>query len=841
MNVSKIALGMIAKDDSEFDSLKRCWDSVAPYVDGIYLTITQAPYDKLQKLAQQYGVNTDIRASEFNHYVPKEEIAWLEKYFGYKPNLKDGDKIFRFSEARNANLGFIPDDYDWYFWIDADDILLNGHLLKNLADSALNQGSEAVFLNYLYQVETQDGVFPLDGFIKPKEVAGTKIRNVIIQHLRERLVRIKGDYRKTWKWIGNIHETLIQQRETKKDENKEIEVLHISTGEKMRNALDRNTRILEHDIYETKGKDPRPLYYLGKAYFDLHTPEAHKKAKELILKYLSPEIHQPNMSGWKEERCQAWEYLAEILREEGQKNNAIKALHNALMEYPQFPSTYFNLAISHMVKEDYDAARFWAIMGSKVPQSKTTLVSNPRDLESRAYEVIYNAGIKTNRVDEAWAAMEKLKDLYPNDQAINQQWQFINETRDVRDQLKDYAHMVNYLIKTGQQDKVRPLLSAAPYQIADNPYLANLRHSLFPPKDWTDKEIAFYCGPQFTPWDATSIEQSGESFVGGSEEAVIYLTRELAKLGWKVVVYADPLKEGVHDGVEYLSHYKFNQKDNFNILVFWRAIGWVDMNCKANQIYLWCHDVQNPAEYTQERVDKLTKIIVLSKAQRENVPDVPDSKFVISSNGYFEHHPNGQLLNNPKWCIWTSSYDRGLENLLNIWRDVKKEVPETELHIFYGWKLFAHFYRGNPERMAWMRKMEDLMKQDGITHHGRVSQPDLEDWIKKCGIWAYPSHFYEINCISAIKAQLWGAVPVTTDFAALKETVKYGKRVEGEIYENFALSPKMLESYKKELITSLKDEAWQKAEREQMMPWAREKYSWAEIAKQWNTEFKNLN
>lgn len=826
MNRSKIACGMIVKDDSEVDNLKRCLDSVAPYVDGIYLTATQKPHKKLQKLTQQYGVNIDLKAGEFNYKVPAKEAKWLKKYFKYKPRLKEGDTIFKFSEARNANLDFIPDQYDWYFWIDVDDVLLNGKLLKNLADNAMVQGSEAVFLNYIYQAELDKQ---------------GKIRNIIIQHLRERMVKIRGDYRKTWKWVGNIHETLIQQRETKKDENKEIQVLHLSSGERMRNALERNTRVLEHDIYMTKGKDPRPLYYLAKAFFDLHTSEAHKKSKELILKYLSPQEHNNNMSGWKEERSQAWEYLAEIFRGEGQVNNSIKSLHNSLMEYPQFPSTYYNLAISHMVKQDYDAARFWAIMGSKIPVAKTTLVSNPRDIESRAYEVIYNAGIKTNRIDEAWAACQKLKELYPEDPTIEQQWQFINETREIRNQLKNYGGMVNFLSKTGQQHKIRSLIASVPTQLEDNPFILQLKHDLFPPKDWNKKEIAFYCGPQFTPWDPTSLEGKGESFVGGSEEAVIYLTREFAKLGWKVVVYADPIKEGVYSGVEYLSHYKFNPKDNFNVLVFWRAIGWVDMNCKAEQIYLWCHDVQNPAEYTKERVEKLTKIIVLSQAQRENVPDVPDEKFMISSNGYFEHLPKVKPKNNSKWCIYASSYDRGLENLLNIWADVKKEVPEAELHIFYGWKLFAHFYQGNPERMSWMRKMNDLMKQDGITHHDRVTQPKLEEWTKKCGVWTYPSHFYEINCIGAIKAQLWGAVPVTTKFAALKETVQYGKKIDGEIYENFALSPKLLKKYKEELILALKDEEWQKKEREKMIPWAREKYSWKKIAQEWHVEFKNLN
>lgn len=195
------------------------------------------------------------------------------------------------------------------------------------------------------------------------------------------------------------------------------------------------------------------------------------------------------------------------------------------------------------------------------------------------------------------------------------------------------------------------------------------------------------------------------------------------------------------------------------------------------------------------------------------------------------------MKNNPNWCIWTSSYDRGLQNLLNIWPDVTKEVPDAQLHIFYGWKLFKHFYKGNPERMSWVKKMEELMDQPGITHHDRVPQPEMEEWYKKCGIWAYPTHFYEINCISAIKAQLWGAVPVVTSFAALKETVQFGKMVEGEIIENHSLTPELSEKYKDALISALKDVEWQESERKKMGPAMRKQYSWEKIAKQWLEEF----
>lgn len=183
-------------------------------------------------------------------------------------------------------------------------------------------------------------------------------------------------------------------------------------------------------------------------------------------------------------------------------------------------------------------------------------------------------------------------------------------------------------------------------------------------------------------------------------------------------------------------------------------------------------------------------------------------------------------------CIYTSSYDRGLEHLLKMWPEVKKAVPQAELHIFYGWELFENFYRNNPASMSWKANMDSMMKYDGITHHGRVTQPEIEKWYKKCGLWTYPTHFGEISCISAMKAQAWGAIPVYVNFAALQTTVKYGVPVEGDIYDE-----ETQEDYKKQLISILKDHDRQEEIRPQMMKWAKKQFSWEKVAKQWSLDF----
>lgn len=183
--------------------------------------------------------------------------------------------------------------------------------------------------------------------------------------------------------------------------------------------------------------------------------------------------------------------------------------------------------------------------------------------------------------------------------------------------------------------------------------------------------------------------------------------------------------------------------------------------------------------------------------------------------------------------IWTSSYDRGLEHLLKMWPDIKKEVPEAELHVYYGWQLFEKFYKNNPERMDWMARMNDMMKHDGIFHQGRVSQPEIHEIMKDMDIWAYPTHFGEISCITAMKAQILGCIPVVIEYAALETTVQHGVKVKGDIYD-----PKIKEEFKTELISLMKDKKRQKKIRDKMMPWAKEYFTWAKVAKEWSDEFK---
>lgn len=801
-----IALAQIIKDTEPIDIIARCWYSVLPYVDGAYITVN-GKTDKETKEAK-------ILISQMKEVIEKR---------GYKNVVIDYIKWEKdFAKARNHNFSQVDKKYEYIIWLDADDVLRGGGNLKGIEDLIRGKDIGAVFFNYLYKVEMGEE----DGKII--------VKNVLIEHLRERLIKNDG----TYKWVSPIHETLIPQRVTQQTDNQSCDVVHLTSDSRFESAMDRNIDILETQL-ESQGdkKDPRTIYYLAKSYFDMRTKEYWDKAEKLITMYLEgSEVNTP--SGWGEERAQAWEYLSEIYRERGEFNKAVKCIANALIEEPKFPNLYIDMALIYAHKEDWKKARFWVQLSQSVPYPKTTLVLNPRDMKVRILEILFNASVAENDLKGAWATAQQQAELVPQEPLYQQRKEAMDGLMKQNEAMTHIVSLANYLRDTKQEDKIMDLIRSIPKELDEDPIMTSLRNSFTPARVWGKDEIAIMCGKGFEQWSPKNLDKG----IGGSEEAVIYLSNELVKLGWKITVYGDPQSDiGNYGGVKYLPYYYFNQNDVFNILIGWRSPGFFDFVWKSDRNYLWLHDIQNPQEYSKKRVDNINKIFALSKWHRENMPNVPDDKFMVSANGinmsHFEELDKKGIVRDPHKMIWTSSYDRGLEHLLKMWPKILEEVPDATLEVFYGWKLFENFYRNNPERMAWKEKMDKLMTQKGITHHGRVGQKEVLEWTFRSGIWAYPTHFGEISCITAMKCQAAGAIPVVCDYAALDETVQYGVKIHTPSGEDI-YDPDKQEEFGKALIKALKDTDWQESVRNEMIPWARDKFTWAKVAKQWSDEFK---
>jgi len=182
--------------------------------------------------------------------------------------------------------------------------------------------------------------------------------------------------------------------------------------------------------------------------------------------------------------------------------------------------------------------------------------------------------------------------------------------------------------------------------------------------------------------------------------------------------------------------------------------------------------------------------------------------------------------------FYGSSYDRGLQHLLKMWPTIYEKFPDATLHICYGWNTFDAFFKDNPERQNWKKRMNDAMNLPGIVHHGRVGKKELKKIRQQCGIWVYPTDFQEINCITALECQSDGVVPVVMNFAALKETVQSGVKVDGDIWE-----VEDAKKYIDALLDLMGDEKRWKEESQKATSFAQE-FSWKHIANRWSDVLK---
>lgn len=120
-----------------------------------------------------------------------------------------------------------------------------------------------------------------------------------------------------------------------------------------------------------------------------------------------------------------------------------------------------------------------------------------------------------------------------------------------------------------------------------------------------------------------------------------------------------------------------------------------------------------------------------------------------------------------------SAYYRGLECLLKMWPSIREVVPDATLDVYYGWESWVAF-QGEDDFYDRMERLFEDLKPQGVTVHGRVSHEELATAMKAIQVWAYPTEFEEIHCITALKAQAAGCWPVVTDVGALTETVQNG-------------------------------------------------------------------
>jgi glycosyltransferase involved in cell wall biosynthesis len=168
-----------------------------------------------------------------------------------------------------------------------------------------------------------------------------------------------------------------------------------------------------------------------------------------------------------------------------------------------------------------------------------------------------------------------------------------------------------------------------------------------------------------------------------------------------------------------------------------------------------------------------------------------------------------------------SAYYRGLECLLKMWPAIRQAVPDATLSVYYGWESWVGL-QGEDDFYDRMERMFAELADQGVTVYGRVSHTKLAKAMKEIQVWAYPTEFTEIHCITALKAQEAGCYPVTTNVGALDETVRCGTKIKTKVIYT--------DEYQQEKFIKAVVEALKEKKTGTPIP----NVDWADVAKQWD-------
>lgn len=718
----------------------------------------------------------------------------------YKAYLSDFEWVYDFAAARVYNFSQVPKEYDYIMWTDADDLWRGLEKLRGVMDKSPSM--DAFGFKYIYD---------WDDFKKPTVI-----------HRKTMIVRNDGCV----EWVGAIHEDLIGTRTIEVQYIDSIERLHLTTKERSAESAIRNLEISKKAM-EALPDDPRSLFNLANAEFGVgNYTRSAKVFEQFILDTESDD-----------ERYVAHLRMGDVAKAGNDLTTAIKHLQMAIGLQPQTPDAYLQLAHLYYNLSNWDKAEEYVLNGmQRRPQVDKMIVYNPRDYDYNPMMLLARIYYEKNRPDLMLPLLEGCRRIYPKDKHLQK---LVAEGKQEKKMLEKALIKVQKLEKITDLKKLKKELDALPPDLQSHPAVAVLRNQKFIKQESSGRDLVIYCGNTVHAWNPVLFKTKG---FGGSEEAVVHLAEEWAKLGWNVTVYNNcGHKQVREDGVTYRPFWEFNYRDKQDVVIVWRWPKVLDAPINAPKVFVDMHDVISPGEFTEKRLQKVTKVFVKSQFHRDIFSNIPDDKIAVIPNG-FQVYPPVSVGKDQYLIINTSSPDRSMDVLPKLFAEVKKRVPQARLQWAYGWDNFKTGYANDTKKLEWMKQTQQAMEEAGIETLGRLTQADVGQLYHRANIFAYPTEFAEIDCISVKKAQAAGCWAVTTDFGALAESNVFGIRIP---------SPKTKDTWNKpyQFHFGLEGEEEQRAwvdevvkvlEGRYVLPkqgridaWA-DSFAWSTIAERWN-------
>ena len=708
MTEQRIAACIITGDTYDEAEIKKLFASLEPHVHGIFIAYNGTKMSDFE--AHDY----------FDQFLEKVPL-----HLGRFEWEQD------FGKARQQSFDMVPrDEYDWYLWIDTDDIFVveEENSVQEMFQS-LDQYSQGIFLRYAYAVDPDSGI-------------------VVVEQWRERFLSTKLD----WEWKHVIHEVCYSTgaQFARRDE---CFIQHQRQTGEAKGARPRNRAIIEKALREHPEESRYVFYYAAEALAEADSETDHKKKLRLIdisLEYF--ERYRMMVEQVSDDVYLATARMASLYRMKGDHANALQYDMECIAIYPDWPDAYVGAAQSCMEIGDWRRMKAFADMATKCNKPDTAASIEPmmagftplllRAIAEEELGEFENAIIDYTEAKKIWSPPE-------------------NKIEDKIEELKERIVDPSKSADASRWDERKERRGTKP-----------------------ERSICFFTNPLPFVWHPKA--DAG----AGAERAIMELAPMFAADGWRVAVFGTPGEyRGVDEqGIEWWNTDEFLPAEKFSILVSSRSPFPFTTPLATDKTVLWMHDV-NIQDHMLPVKDKPTKIAALTKWHSQHLIKlygISPSKLDILPNGInLERFPTSEWANegDPPKFIWSSSADRGLDTILSLWPMIRDRFGNVELHVFYGWDLIDKILDMQEKAgientwlkdfrrkaMAQMERYEG--ERGGIYQHGRVGQEELAKYMLSSLIWPYTTGFMETFCITAIEMQAAGVIPVTSKLAALQETV----------------------------------------------------------------------
>lgn len=266
--------------------------------------------------------------------------------------------------------------------------------------------------------------------------------------------------------------------------------------------------------------------------------------------------------------------------------------------------------------------------------------------------------------------------------------------------------------------------------------------------------------------------------LGGTETAIIYLADALAKLGHDVFVVT---KEKNSSSAKPRYIHESEIKGEYDLLIVIRDWKRLLSSINAKKRFYWTGDAFNSLNTIgigdrrfSGYVDGMLCVSNWHKKSLCATSGFPEQKAFVLRNGINLADFDLKEQRQRKRLIYTSMPLRGLIHLPPIYEALKKKHSDLELHIFSSANRYRLPHEEGNEFMKESEILEKCRLLPGCHVHGSVIQKELAKELMRSSVLVYPCDFEESSCIAIMEAQAAGCPVVTTDIAAIKETVGEG-------------------------------------------------------------------